>query len=57
MRRGKHGISGKPHDRDGFAALAQLEIQAVALGSPPQSLGEDAQVEPRKRLRLTRLSL
>jgi len=35
----------------------------VALGSPPQSLGEDAQVEwqetprkPRKRLRLTRLS-
>src|SRR5436189_3818195 len=51
----------KPDDDDGFAALAQLESQRVALGLPPQSLGEDAQAEcqetprkPRKRLRLTR---
>src|SRR5436305_4624833 len=40
--------------------IEQLESRRVALGSPPQSLGEDAQAEcqetprkPRKRLRLT----
>ena len=50
-----HSISGKPDDDDGFAALAQLESRRVALGSPSQSLGEDAQAEsPRKTLRLTR---
>src|SRR3989440_12437311 len=56
-----HVGSGKPDDEGGFAALAQLEPRQVALGSPPQSLGEDAQAEcqetprkPRKRLRPTR---
>ena len=41
--------------------IEQLESRRVALGSPLQSLGEDAQAEcqetprkPRKRLRLTR---
>src|SRR5205814_2560055 len=41
--------------------LRKLESRQVALGSPPQSLGEDAHAEcqetprkPRKRLRLTR---
>lgn len=57
------GISGRHQHDDGFAALAQLESQRVALGSPPQSLGEDAQTEdeeaprprkPRKRHCLTR---
>lgn len=41
MQRKGMGISGKHHDDDGFAALAQLESQGVALGSPQQSLGED----------------
>jgi hypothetical protein len=36
---------GKPDDDDGFTALAQLESRRVALESPPQSLGEDAQAE------------
>src|SRR6476659_7671088 len=40
-----HGISGKPDDDAGFAALAHLESRRVALGSPPQSLGKDAQTE------------
>ena len=40
-----HGVSDKSDDDDGFAALAQLESRRVALGSPPQSLGEDAQAE------------
>ena len=40
-----HGFSGEPDDDDGFTALAQLESRWVALGSPPQSLGEDAQAE------------
>ena len=42
-----HGVSDKPYDDDRFATLAQLEIQRlrVALGSPSQSLGEDAQAE------------
>src|SRR5437016_1219828 len=29
-------VSGKPDDDDGFAALAQLESQGVALESPPR---------------------
>jgi hypothetical protein len=33
------------HNDDEFAALAQLESRRVALGSPQQSLGEDAQAE------------
>src|SRR5206468_6754708 len=50
-----HGVRGKPDDDDGFTALAQLKSRRVALGSPPQSLGEDAQAEsPRKTLPLTR---
>jgi hypothetical protein len=40
-----HGLSGTPHDNDGFAELAQLESRRVALESPPQSLGEDAHAE------------
>ena len=43
------GGSGEPHKDDGSPAPAQLEIQRVALGSPPQSLGENAQVDAKKR--------
>lgn len=43
------GISGKPHDNDGFATLAQLEIQRVAFGSRPQSRGEDRKDDAKKR--------
>jgi len=45
LREESHEVSGKPDDDDGFVALAQLEMQQVALGSPSQSLGEDAQAE------------
>jgi hypothetical protein len=38
-------LENSPHDVDGFTVLAQLEIQGVALGSPPQSGGEDAHAE------------
>src|SRR5437660_7084165 len=44
-----------PHAVSKFAIRGSASSRRVALGSPPQSLGEDAQAEcPRKTLRLTR---